>query len=109
MISACLHIPSQPLKFVCMNRAFTIAFNFEGRTYLTMAAIKSSENTDENIYTIHIYDESLARIVPERNFSYSSKKPLCPSSLKHPLALKLFSCINEALEHHIEVSRPAHH
>jgi hypothetical protein len=90
-----------------MNRAFTISFDFEGRTYLAMACIRSS--SEENFYTVHVYDDSLTRIVPEKNFSYSSKKPLCPLSLRHPNALKLFSCINDALTHHLEVSRSVHH
>ena len=94
-------------RMVRMIRAFTISFDFEGKTYLALASIKTAAEGGD-LYTVHIYDDSLARIVPERTFSYYSKKPLCPQTLKHPFGLKLFSCINEALVHHLQVSRVAH-
>lgn len=86
-----------------MVRAFTISFEFEGKVYLAVASIKGSD--DDVLYSVRVYDDSLARVIPERNLSYSDKKPLCPSSLKHPQALRLFTRINEAVEFHLQASK----
>jgi hypothetical protein len=89
-----------------MVRAFTISFAFEGKTYLALASMKTIAENEE-FYFIRIYDDGLARIIPEKTLSYTSSKPLCPSSLKHPRALNLFSCINEAVTCHLQVSKKA--
>jgi hypothetical protein len=86
-----------------MARAFTISFAFEGKNYLALASIKNLSENEE--YFIRIYDDALAQIIPERSLQYSSNRPLCPSSLKHPRALRLFSCINEAVTYHLQVSK----
>jgi len=86
-----------------MNRAFTISFEFEGKTYLAMASIKNSLENDV-YYTIRVYDDVLMRIIPENDLVYTKKKPLCPSSLKHRQALRLFTCISDAVTYHIEAS-----
>lgn len=88
-----------------MVRAFTISFDFDGRTYLALATLKKAE--EEMVYSIRFYDESLSRIVPDRTFSYSSKKPLCPASLHHPQALRLFTCIDHAILSHLEAAKIA--
>ena len=85
-----------------MNRAFTISFDFEGKTYLALASLKKGTE-DELLYSVRVYDDPLTRIVPEGCLSYSSKKQLCPQSLHHPRALKLFTCINDALNDHLQV------
>jgi hypothetical protein len=87
-----------------MIRAFTISFDFEGKTYLALASIKTSI-AEETFYSIRVYDDALTRILPENSLSYTDNKPLCPSSLKHPLALRLFTCISEAVTCHVEASR----
>jgi hypothetical protein len=89
-----------------MIRAFTISFDFEGKTYLALASVKTSIQ-EETHYSIRVYDDALTRILPENNLSYSDKKPLCPSSLKHPLAIRLFTCISDAVSYHVEASRVA--
>lgn len=85
-----------------MIRAFTISFDFEGRTYLALASMKTAEN--DTVCSVRIYDDALARIIPDKNLSFSSKKPLCPTSLRHPHALRLFSCINEAVSCHLQAA-----
>ena len=50
------------------------------------------------------YDDTLARIIPERSLRYSNKKPLCPSSLRHPNAMRLFTCISEAVNYHTQAA-----
>jgi hypothetical protein len=87
-----------------MVRAFTISFAFEGKTYLALASMKTISENEEQYY-VRIYDDALARIIPERSVSYTSNRPLCPSSLNHPQALKLFSCINKAVDYHLQVSK----
>lgn len=87
-----------------MIRAFTISFEFEGRTHLALASLKTSPDNDV-LYCVRVYDDSLVRIIPNKSLNYSDKKPLCPSSLKHPQALRLFTCINEALEFHLQASK----
>lgn len=86
-----------------MVRAFTISFEFEGKTYLALASLKKSEN--DTFYSVRLYDDSLARIVPTREFTYCNSKPVCPSSLHHPNALRLFTRINEAVSYHLQAAR----
>jgi len=86
-----------------MNRAFTISFEFEGKTYLALASMKAVEC--EVFYSVRIYDDTLARIIPERSLRYSNKKPLCPSSLRHPNAMRLFTCISEAVNYHSQAAK----
>jgi hypothetical protein len=85
---------------VRMITAFTISFEFEGKNYLALTSVRTKEN-NELLYSVHLYDDSLVKIFPEQNVEYSSKKPVCPS-LKHPHALRLFSCINEAVSSHLK-------
>jgi hypothetical protein len=86
-----------------MVKAFTISFEFEGRTYLALASQRVAEN--EMFYSVRVYDDSLARIIPARQFTYSNKKQVCPSSLKHPDALRLFTRINEAVSCHLQAAQ----
>jgi len=85
-----------------MVQAFTISFDFEGKTHLALVSLKKGVG-EELLYAVRVYDDSLTRIVPEGCIRYSSIKPLCPQSLQHPRALKLFSCIDEALNGHLQV------
>jgi len=87
-----------------MVRAFTISFDFEGRTFLALVSLKSC-GENETQFTVRIYDDLLARIVPEGNLTYTSQKPLCPTSLKHPQALRLFTCINDAVNCHLQLAQ----
>jgi hypothetical protein len=86
-----------------MVRAFTISFEFDGKTYLALASMKTSD--DNMIYSVRVYDDLLARIIPERTISYSDQKPLCPSSLKHHRALNLFTCISKAVALHLQACK----
>ncbi|HEU4472851.1 MAG TPA: hypothetical protein VFR58_17275 [Flavisolibacter sp.] len=81
-----------------MNRAFTISFDFEGRTYLAFASMNTKGS--DVVYSVRLYDEKLHRIVPTGSISYNSQRPLCPHSLTHPMATRLFTCINEAVDGH---------
>jgi hypothetical protein len=83
-----------------MVRAFTISFEFDGRVYLALASIKTREK--ESLCSVRIFDDSLERIVPERQLTYSNENPLCPTSLHHPSALRLFSSISNAVDHHLQ-------
>jgi hypothetical protein len=86
-----------------MVRAFTISFEFEGKIYLGWASLKPEEN--ETLCCVRIYDDVLARIVPERELTYNRRKPLCPSSLRHPNALRLFTVINESVNEHLHAAK----
>lgn len=87
-----------------MIRAFTISFEFEGKTYLALASLKTSIENDV-LYSIRVYDDALVRIIPDKSLSYSDSKPLCPSSLRHPQALRLFTCINNNVSYHLKASK----
>jgi hypothetical protein len=87
-----------------MVRAFTISFAFEGKTYLALASIKNLSENEES-YFIRIYDDALAQIIPEKTLQYSRNKPLYSFSSNHPKALRLFSCINEAVTYHLQASK----
>ena len=84
-----------------MIRAFTISFDFEGKTYLALAS-QHSNGEDVN-YSIRLYDEKLQRIIPEGQLTYNGRNGLCPKSLRHPSATRLFTCINSAVTGHLEV------
>jgi hypothetical protein len=86
-----------------MVRAFTISFDFEGKTFLALVSLKTLMENN-TVYTVRVHDDSLARIVPEKSLTYTRQKPLCPSSLKHPQALRLFSCINDAVNCHLQAA-----
>lgn len=86
-----------------MVRVFTISFEFEGKTYLGLASLKALAENDVQ-YFVRVYDDTLTKILPDKSLTYSDQKPLCPSSLKHPQALRLFSCISEAVDYHLQVS-----
>jgi hypothetical protein len=87
-----------------MKRALIISFEFEGKNCLALACINTSVQ-DETSYSIKVYDDALTRILPENSLGYTDQKPLCPSSLKHPSAMRLFSCIGYAVSCHVEASR----
>mgnify|MGYP000338945381 CR=1 FL=1 len=85
-----------------MLTAFTISFVFEGKSYLALTSVKTNSNNDV-MYNVRFHDDSLAKIFPQRTLEYRSKKPVCPS-LKHPHALRLFSCINKAVSTHMRIA-----
>ena len=87
-----------------MTRAFTISFDFSGRTYLALASVRK-QNDEEISYSIRVFDDTLHRILPEGSISYSSSRPLCPHSLRHPQALKLFTSISDAVQCHMSAGQ----
>lgn len=87
-----------------MTKAFTISFQFEGKEYLALASIKKLISC-ETTYRVRVFDDPLFRILPEGSLQYSSARPLCPASLRHPQALRLFSCINDSLTSHLSAAR----
>jgi len=87
-----------------MIRAFTISFDFEGKTYLALASIKTV--TDEDIsYSIRLYSTSLYRIFPDGVLKYSNRGLESPGTFSHPLAQSLFHCINESVHAHLKLAR----
>ena len=90
-----------------MVQAFTISFDFEGKTYLALASIEAGK--EENIsYSIRLYSTSLYRIFPDGILKFSCDGVECPSGFKHPLAKPLFDCIHESVHAHLKLARQHH-
>ena len=87
-----------------MIRAFTISFEFEGKTYLALASIKTA-NADDTTYSIRIYSNSLHRIFPDGFLRYSDSGVESPVTFTHPLAQPLFHCINESVHEHLKLAQ----
>jgi len=83
-----------------MIRAFTISFDFDGKTYLALASISQKER--DISYFVRLYDDSLYRIIPEGNVSYNSAEGYTKLSLKHPLADQLMTCISKSINAHLD-------
>ena len=84
-----------------MIRAFTISFDFEGKTYLALATVKKKEN-EEPFYSIRVYDDTLSRFLPDGCIRYSANETEANGKLQHPLAKRLFHCINESVSAHLQ-------
>ena len=91
-------------RFVIMIRAFTISFDFEGKTYLALASIKT-ENSNETMYSIRLYNTSLYRYFPDGVLKYSNKETECPVKAGHPLTKPLFDCICESVDAHLKIAQ----
>lgn len=85
-----------------MIRAFTISFDFEGKTYLALATIKKSENEDP-CYSVRVYDHALSRVIPEGCLHYSDRE--VPKNLEHPMAGRLLHCISESVAAHLRLAQ----
>jgi hypothetical protein len=83
-----------------MIKAFTISFDFDGKTYLALARIRK-DNSDEMFYNILFYDSYLARILPEElSLNCTDNDRLINN---HPLAGRLQSCIQESILAHLQL------
>jgi hypothetical protein len=87
-----------------MIHAFTISFDFEGRTYMALASIKSSKDED-TAYSIRIYSTSLYRIFPDGILKYSGDGSSCIDGYKHPQAQPLFNCIHSSVCAHLKLAQ----
>jgi hypothetical protein len=86
-----------------MINVLTIAFDFDGKTYLAQAKI-IKDNDGEQAYAIWIYSDGLNRIIPEGKIQYCPKKMAYTVST-HPLANKLLHCIDESVNAHLRLAR----
>ena len=86
-----------------MIRAFTISFDFRGRTYLALASMTTSES--DVSYFVRVYDDDLCRILPDGNLSYNKEKVIKNNSITHPLANQLFQCIDDSVNCHIKATQ----
>jgi len=85
-----------------MIRAFTISFDFKGRTYLALASTKTKDN--EVSYFVRVYDHALYQILPEGHLEYTSEG-MVNQRLTHPLAKQLFHCIDESIACHLKAAQ----
>jgi hypothetical protein len=83
-----------------MIRAFTISFDFDGKTYLALASIKQKEK--DVCYFVKLYDDTLYRIIPDGHVSFNNTDGFTKLSLKHPLADKLMGCISRSITDHLD-------
>jgi hypothetical protein len=83
-----------------MIRAFTISFDFKGKTYLAFATLLMDKGDTIN-YTVRVYDDQLSRIIPGGCIScqHDFKKP---ASITHPSADLLFSSISDSVRCHLQ-------
>ena len=80
----------------------TIAFDFDGKTYLAQARILKDDD-GSSTYAIQLFSDGLNRILPEGRIQYCPKKM---SELKpaNPKADKLIRSINEAMIAHLRIA-----
>jgi hypothetical protein len=90
-----------------MIQAFTISFDFEGKTYLALASVKSDKNED-TAYSVRLYNTSLYRFFPNGILKYTSRGLESPAKLTHPLAEPLFNTIAKSVRAHLKLAQ-AHH
>ena len=87
-----------------MIRAFTISFDYEGKTYIALASIRST-HSDGTSYSIRLFDEKLWKIVPGGVLS------ICPgeekTSQSTPSAKQLSECICQSVNEHLQVCEHA--
>ena len=82
-----------------MIRAFTISFDFEGKTYLALATVDATR--DNVSYFVRLHDDHLSRIIPGGNLHFSDTQTFENSPSKHPSAKLLFTCISRSIEDHL--------
>ena len=84
-----------------MARAFTIAFDFKGKTYLALASIAKG-NSDDTSFSVRLYDDSLSRIIPGGCIQY------CPREVEekqgYALADQLLRCIDDSVRSHLQLA-----
>ena len=86
-----------------MIRAFTISFDFDGKTYLALASIKQKEK--DISYFVRLYDDTLYRIIPGGQVSFTNTDSFTKPSLIHPLADQLIRSINRSITEHLNACR----
>jgi hypothetical protein len=85
-----------------MTSAFTISFNFEGKTYLAFARVK--ENDEGPFCVVNIYNNTLCRIIHGNSIEYSQKEADDRSKFQQTLADRLFHCISNSVSAHLKIS-----
>ena len=88
-----------------MIQPFTISFDFEGKTHLGLASIKTDIDED-NTYSIRLYSISLHRIFPDGVLKYSGSELTNFTRSKHPQAEPLFRCIHQSVRAHLKLAQP---
>ncbi len=90
-----------------MIRAFTISFDFDGKTYLALASVKNEkeEKEEDTTYSIRIYSTALYRILPDGVLKYSGRDTAHFDGYKHPLAKPLCNCIHESVHAHLKLAQ----
>ena len=86
-----------------MIKAFTISFDFEGKTYLALTTMKT-EQPDTVSYCVRIYDNPLYKLVPEGYIRYSKKELNDVCSKQLPQAGKLYRCIDDSICAHLKLA-----
>ncbi|HEU0065147.1 MAG TPA: hypothetical protein VFQ58_08950 [Flavisolibacter sp.] len=87
-----------------MVKAFTVAFEFEGRTYLGLARIDKQKNVNEVSYFFKLFNSSLNNILPGGCLEYNNSEFRDISSFSHPHANHLARCINKSIQEYIKLS-----
>jgi|GEM_PF-2766180 len=83
-----------------MSRAFTISFDFEGKTYLAFASV-TEKKEEETSYFVRLYDDNLYRIIPDGNVCFTSVEGCTKLPLSHPSADRLMNCISQSISDHL--------
>jgi hypothetical protein len=87
-----------------MRSAFTISFDFKGKTYLAFAQIIEGNDAKPSCL-VNVYDHTLCRIMHSDSIKYSQPESINYPKLQDPLAAKLFHCISDSISHHLESAR----
>jgi hypothetical protein len=83
-----------------MNRVFTVAFDFDGKTHLALATVQA-EAYQPVSFQVSLLNSNLHRIVPDGKFSFNCREQASADLGHHPRAEALASCLNSAIRDHL--------
>ena len=82
-----------------MIRAFTISFEFDGKTYLALTSVDST--AQDTSFFVRLYDDPLYRIIPGGSIRFTERDSDTPG-LTHPSARRLVDCISQSINDHLK-------